>query len=221
MYDERICLTRVEAAKAMGISLPTLDGFLNREKFQIPYMTVSAQDALKPRKLIPVDLLKEWIAQECARQEKLRQASAGSEATSDTSTAFDGQREMELRMKMECEPVRDDPDAVRVNAEVEALDAEGASLAKSMGEVAECLVSGYTSLVQETLEKLGFSRDYLDEHGDEFSMIEDADYNIDISHNGEILFRITRTYNATKNGGIVSLNVTPPPDLADQDTPTA
>lgn len=221
MYDERICLTRAEAAKAMGISLPALDGFLNREEFKIPHMTVSAQDALKPRKLIPVDLLKEWIAQECVRQEKLRHASAGKKTANDASAAFDGRREMELRMKMECEPMHDASDSVRVNAKVDALDADGVSLAQSMGEVAECLVNGYTSLIQETLEKLGFSRDYLDEHSDEFKMIEDEDFNCDITHNGKILFRITRTYNAIKDGGIVSLNVTAPPDLADQDAPTS
>ncbi len=59
---ETFAFTRKEAAGACNISLPTLDAYLRRQDRPMPHIRVGRKI------IIPADGLREWLAEEAARQ---------------------------------------------------------------------------------------------------------------------------------------------------------
>ncbi len=59
---EKLTLTVKEAAEALGVCVMTFYRLLDRPEHPIP--TMKLMNAKKSRRLIPVDALKQWIAEE-------------------------------------------------------------------------------------------------------------------------------------------------------------
>lgn len=58
---EKLVLTRKEACEAMGISMPVLSRYLNRERNPIPHFTTGR------RIIIPAEAFREWLTDEAKR----------------------------------------------------------------------------------------------------------------------------------------------------------
>lgn len=62
LLAEKLALSRKEAAELCNVSLPTLDGFLNRRENPLPSIRAGRKI------LISAELLKEWLNEESVRQ---------------------------------------------------------------------------------------------------------------------------------------------------------